>query len=61
MQNFWKRGTYNDIVRLTIPNVISNITVPLIGMADVAIASRVGGDVSRGAVTVGTSIFNLVY
>lgn len=61
MQNFWKRGTYNDIVRLTIPNVISNITVPLIGMADVAIASRVGGDVSIGAVTVGTSIFNLVY
>lgn len=29
-----------EIWRLTIPNIVSNVTVPLLGMADMAIAGR---------------------
>lgn len=49
------------IIALTIPNVISNITVPLLGMVDLAIVGRLGGASSIGAIAIGTAIFNLIY
>lgn len=50
-----------EIWRLTLPNIVSNITVPIMGMADVAIAGHCGGDDGIGAVAVGTTIFNMIY
>ncbi len=50
-----------EIFRLTWPNVISNISVPLLGMADVYIAGHVGGDSMIGAVALGSMIFNMIY
>ena len=50
-----------EILRLAVPNVVSNLTVPLLGLADVAIAGRIGSDVAIGALSVGTMVFNLVY
>jgi MATE family multidrug resistance protein len=50
-----------EILRLTVPNVISNISVPLLGMVDVAIAGRIGGDMMIGALAIGTTIFNFIY
>ncbi|MCQ2203291.1 MAG: MATE family efflux transporter [Bacteroidales bacterium] len=50
-----------SIWRLTWPNALSNLTVPLLGMADVAIAGIAGGDALIGAVAVGTAIFNFIY
>ncbi len=50
-----------EILRLAIPNIISNITIPLLGMADVAIAGHAGSDADIGAIGVGTTIFNLIY
>lgn len=51
-----------EILRLAIPNIISNITVPLLGMIDIAIAGRMGGDDSTiGALAIGTAIFNFIY
>ena len=50
-----------EIFRLTVPNVISNISVPLLGMADVAIAGHIGGDMTIGALAIGTTIFNFIY
>lgn len=49
------------IISLTIPNIISNITVPLLGMVDLAIVGRLGGASSIGAIAIGTAIFNLIY
>ncbi|MEG2759258.1 MAG: MATE family efflux transporter, partial [Rikenellaceae bacterium] len=49
------------IIALTIPNIISNITVPLLGMVDLAIVGRLGGATSIGAIAIGTAIFNLIY
>ena len=50
-----------EILRLSIPNVISNLSVPLMGMADTAIAGHVGSDTAIGALALGTTIFNMVY
>lgn len=49
------------VVELTIPNVITNITVPLLGMVDLAIVGHLGGGDYIGAIAIGTAIFNLVY
>lgn len=49
------------ILKLAIPNIISNITIPLLGMIDMAIAGRLGADAAIGAITIGTAIFNMIY
>lgn len=49
------------LLSLTIPNIITNITVPLLGMVDLAIVGRVDGGIYLGAVAIGTTIFNLLY
>ncbi len=56
-----QRAVWREITALSIPNVVSNITVPLMGMADVAIAGHVGGDITIGATAIGTTIFNMIY
>lgn len=49
------------IFRLALPNIITNITVPLLGMIDIAIAGRLGSAVYIGAIALGASIFNMIY
>ncbi|MBR7102096.1 MAG: MATE family efflux transporter [Tidjanibacter sp.] len=53
--------TNREILRLAIPNVISNITIPLLGMVDMAVAGRLGSEATIGALAVGTSTFNFIY
>lgn len=52
-----------EIVRLAIPNIISNITVPLMGIASTAIAGHWGSNSAAtiGALAIGASIFNFIY
>ena len=52
-----------NILRLAIPNIISNLTVPLLGMADFALMGhlKTGSVVYVGAVALGTTIFNVLY
>lgn len=61
MDKALRRSIDRNIWRLVWPNVISNITVPLLGLADVAIAGRAGGDATIGAVAIGTTVFNFIY
>ncbi len=49
------------ILRLAIPNVISNITVPLLGLISTRIASDIGGDNVIGAVAAGSAILAFIY
>ncbi|WP_298062610.1 MATE family efflux transporter [uncultured Rikenella sp.] len=49
------------ILALAIPNIISNITIPLLGMVDLAIAGRLGDDAQIGGIAVGGTIFNFMY
>lgn len=48
------------ILGLALPNIITNITVPLLGMVDMAIVGRLSAD-HIGAIAIGTQIFNLIY
>ncbi len=50
-----------DILHLALPSIISNITVPLLGLADVTIMGHMGEARFIGAIAVGTMIFNMVY
>ena len=53
-----------EILRIAIPNIISNITVPLMGIASTVIAGHVGGSdaaTTIGALSIGVTIFNFIY
>lgn len=50
-----------QILKIALPSIVSNITVPLLGMIDVAIVENMGSPAYIGAVAVGSMIFNLVY
>jgi len=52
-----------EILRLALPNIVSNITVPLMGIASTAIAGHWGTDSTAtiGALAIGVSIFNFIY
>lgn len=49
------------ILALAVPNIISNITIPLVGMVNMAIIGRLGVDSLIGAMAIGTAIFNFIY
>lgn len=50
-----------QILRLSIPNIISNITVPLLGMVDLAMMGHLDDPVYIGAIALGSAIFNIIY
>ena len=43
------------------PSIVSNITVPLLGLIDVAITGHLGGAAYVGAIAVGGMLFNIIY
>lgn len=49
------------ILQLAIPAIISNITVPLLGLIDVAIVGHLGSASYIGAIAVGGMLFNIIY
>ncbi|MDD4057758.1 MAG: MATE family efflux transporter [Bacteroidales bacterium] len=49
------------ILRLAGPSILANITVPLVGMADLAIAGRLGDAAAIGGIAIGTMLFDLLY
>ena len=51
-----------EIFRIAIPNIISNITVPLMGLVSAAIVGRDSGTAAAiGALNLGVYIFNFIY
>ena len=48
------------ILGLALPNIVTNITVPLLGMVDMAIVGHLSAD-HIGAIAIGTQLFNLIY
>ena len=54
-------GMNREILRIALPAIVANITVPLLGLVDTAIAGHLGDKVFIGAVAVGAMMFNLVY
>ena len=56
---------HREILRLAVPSILANITVPLVGMVDIAIAghlsSSFGSAALIGGISVGTMLFDLLY
>lgn len=50
-----------EILKIALPSIITNITVPLLGMVDLAIVGHIGDETYIGAIALGTMIFNLIY
>lgn len=49
------------ILNIAIPNIISNITVPLLGIVDLALVGHLDSKVYIGAIALGSMIFNFIY
>ncbi len=49
------------ILHLALPNIISNITVPLLGLVDLALMGHLDSKIYIGAISLGGVIFNFIY
>lgn len=50
-----------SILRLALPSILSNVTVPLLGLVDQAIVGHLGSPSFIAAVAVGSMVFNVIY
>lgn len=50
-----------EILRLAIPSIFANITVPLVGIVDVAIAGHISNASAIGGIAIGSMLFDLLY
>ena len=66
------RTLNREILRLSVPSILANLTVPLVGLVDTAVAghlpsqlipgsSLAGAAAFIGAISVGSMLFNLLY
>lgn len=49
------------ILNIAVPNIISNITIPLLGIVDLALVGHLESEVYIGAIAIGSMIFNFIY
>ena len=50
-----------EILRIAIPSIVSNITVPLLALVDTTIVGHLGATAYIGAIAVGGMLFNMIY
>jgi MATE family multidrug resistance protein len=50
-----------QILRLAIPSILANITIPLVGMVDTAIVGHISNASYIGGIAIGTMLFDLLY
>ena len=50
-----------QILHIALPSIVSNITVPLLGLVDVTIVGHLGSPAYIGAIAVGGLLFNIIY
>lgn len=50
-----------QILKIALPSIVSNITVPLLGLVDVSIVGHLGAASYIGAIAVGGLMFNIIY
>ena len=58
------RTLNREILRLSIPSILANLTVPIVGMVDTALAGHLSGGSAAafiGAISVGSMLLNLLY
>lgn len=59
------RQVNKDIFKLAGPSILANITVPFVGMVDIAVAGHLASSLSNatliGGISIGTMLFDLLY
>jgi len=50
-----------SILKLAIPNIISNITIPLLGLVDMMLMGHLSSPIYIGAIALGGTIFSVMY
>lgn len=50
-----------QILRLAIPSILANITIPLMGLVDTAIVGHIANATFIGGIAIGTMLFDLLY
>ena len=52
-----------DILKLAVPSILANITVPIVGMVDIAVAGHLDANAATliGGIAVGSMLFDLLY
>lgn len=49
------------ILRLAIPNIVSNLSVPLVGLVDIALMGHQSASAYIGAIALGSTVFTFIY
>ena len=57
------RPINRDILKLALPSILANITVPIVGMVDVAVAGHLSTSAATmiGGIAIGSMLFDLLY
>ena len=50
-----------QVLKLAIPSILANITIPLVGLVDTAIVGHISDASAIGGIAVGTMLFDLLY
>ncbi|NLA25424.1 MAG: MATE family efflux transporter [Bacteroidales bacterium] len=56
-----KTSINRDILKLAIPNILTNLTIPLLGIVDLALMGHLGHEAYIGALALGATVFSLLY
>jgi len=56
-----KTSLNKRILNLAIPNILSNLTIPMLGAVDTALVGRLDNVYHLGAISIGGMIFNFIY
>lgn len=59
--NFWRDKDHRAIVRIAWPLIVSNLSVPLLGMVDTAVMGHLPDPRFLGAVAIGAAIFSFLF
>jgi MATE family multidrug resistance protein len=64
LQNTQVQGsdvTSRDVLAIAIPMIVSNATVPLVGIADTAVVGQLNDPALIGGVALGSTVFSMLF
>lgn len=55
------KNVNREILRLAVPSILANITIPLVGLVDTTIVGHLSDAAAIGGIAIGTMLFDLLY
>ena len=60
-QTVQRSNIHSAILKIAIPSILANITIPLVGLVDMIIAGHISSAWAIGGIAVGTMLFDMLY